>query len=158
MPCISSTLRDLGVIFDKPLLSRSPILVGADRAGTSDSCYGAQNEHKNTQNNMIEGEIIKEMTVDNNQQYQETVETADNMLCRLKQRDDWMAIDIILFRINKWHDELAIPDVEEFTHVSSYPLLESMVFDVNISYGVAKMSAAIPLGGIVRLHQCIKIC
>ena len=52
------------MIFDKPLLSRSPILVGADRAGTSYSCYGAQNEHKNTQNNMIEGEIIKEMTVE----------------------------------------------------------------------------------------------
>ena len=36
-PHISSALKDLGVIFDKSILSRSPILAGADRAGNSDS-------------------------------------------------------------------------------------------------------------------------
>ena len=35
VPHISSTLRDLCVIFDKSILSRSPILAGADRAGTA---------------------------------------------------------------------------------------------------------------------------
>ena len=46
---IFSALRDLGVIFDKYIWSRSPILVGADRAGTLESCYGTQNEQSNTQ-------------------------------------------------------------------------------------------------------------
>ena len=39
---ISSALRYLGVIFDKSILSNSPILSGADRAGTADLCYGTQ--------------------------------------------------------------------------------------------------------------------
>ena len=73
--------------FDKYILSRSPILVGADRAGTEDSCYVTQNEQENTQNNVIDGEIRREMTVDTYQKYQETVEAAANMLCQLKQRD-----------------------------------------------------------------------
>ena len=37
---ISSALRYLGAIFDKCILSRSPILESADREGTADSCYG----------------------------------------------------------------------------------------------------------------------
>ena len=44
--------------------------------------------------------------------------------------------------------------VEEFFHVSGYPLLESMGFDTDISDGVTKMRAADRLGEIVRLHQC----
>ena len=43
-----------GVIFDKSILSRSYKLGDADPAGTLDSCYGIQNEQKNTQNNVIE--------------------------------------------------------------------------------------------------------
>ena len=43
-PHISSALRDLGVIFDKSVLSRSTILAGADHAGTTKLCYGTQNE------------------------------------------------------------------------------------------------------------------
>ena len=39
-PHISSALRYLGVIFDKSILSRSPILAGVDREGAADSCYG----------------------------------------------------------------------------------------------------------------------
>ena len=42
-PHISSAWRDLGVIFDKSILSRSPMLKGADRAGIVYSCYGTQN-------------------------------------------------------------------------------------------------------------------
>ena len=36
-PHISSALRDIGVIFDKYILSRSPVVVGVDRAGTTES-------------------------------------------------------------------------------------------------------------------------
>ena len=36
---------------------------------------------------MIEGDIRREATVDIDQQYQEKVEAAANMLCQLKQRD-----------------------------------------------------------------------
>ena len=50
----SSALRDLGDIFDKSVLSRSPVLVGADCVGTAESCYGTQNEQENTQTNVIE--------------------------------------------------------------------------------------------------------
>ena len=57
-------MRDLGVSFDKSILYRTPILVGAYRAGTADSCYGTQNQHSNTQNNLVEGDIIREMTVE----------------------------------------------------------------------------------------------
>ena len=46
------------VIFDKSILSRSHKLADADPTGTLDSCYGTQNEQKNTQNNVIEAEII----------------------------------------------------------------------------------------------------
>ena len=42
-PRISSALRDLGIIFDKYIVSRSPILAGVDHAGTTESCYGTQN-------------------------------------------------------------------------------------------------------------------
>ena len=46
------------------IFSRGTILLGAERLGTADSCYGKQNEQENTQNNAIEGDIRKEMTVD----------------------------------------------------------------------------------------------
>ena len=51
---------------------------------------------------------------------------------------------------------MAIPEVEEFLHVYSYPMTESMGFDTDISDGVAKMRAATLLGEIVRLRQCTK--
>ena len=41
---IYSVLRDLGVIFDKYILSRSPILAGGYRAGTADLLYGTQDK------------------------------------------------------------------------------------------------------------------
>ena len=63
-PHIYCDLRDLGVVFDKSILSRGSVLAGADRASTSKSCYGTQNEEENTQNNVIEGDIIRDMTVD----------------------------------------------------------------------------------------------
>ena len=49
-----------------------------------------------------------------------------------------------------------ITDVEEFLHVSSYPILEYMGFDTDISDGVTKMRAATLLGDIVSLHQRTK--
>ena len=48
----------VGIILDKSILSRSHKLADADPTGTLDSCYGTQNEQKNTQNNVIEAEII----------------------------------------------------------------------------------------------------
>ena len=42
------------------------------------------------------------MTVDTDQKYQEKVESAVNMIFRLKQRD----------RLNKLHDKISLPDVE----------------------------------------------
>ena len=62
---------------------------------------------------MIEGDIRREATVDIDQQYQEKVEAAANMLCQMKQRD----------HTNKGHDEMDIPAVEEVLNVSSYPLI-----------------------------------
>ena len=58
---------------------------------------------------MIEGDIRRETTVDTDQKYQEKVEAAVNMLCQLKQRD----------RINKGHEEMDIPAVEEVSYVYS---------------------------------------
>ena len=83
------------------------------------------------------------MNVDKYQKYQEKVEVAANMLCQQKQRD----------KVNKRHEEMAIPAVEEVLSVSSYPILESMGFDTDISDGFAKMRSATLLGDIVRLHQ-----
>ena len=48
---------DVGVIFEKYILSRSQKLVDADPTDTLDSCSGTQNEQKNTQNTVIEAEI-----------------------------------------------------------------------------------------------------
>ena len=53
------------------------------------------------------------MTVDTDQKYQGKVETADNMLCKLKQ----------IYQLNKWNDDMVIPDVEEVSYVYSYPLI-----------------------------------
>ena len=86
------------------------------------------------------------MTVYTDQKYQENVEAAANMLYKLKQRD----------HLNKGHANMAISAVEEFLHVSSYPMIESVGFDTDISDGVAKMRAAALLGDIVRLHQRTK--
>ena len=47
-----------------------------------------ENEHKNTQNNVFEGEITRCMNVDTYQQYQETVELDANIIFQLKNRDD----------------------------------------------------------------------
>ena len=44
VPHIYSALIDLGVICDKSILYSSPILAGADCAGTANSCYVTQNE------------------------------------------------------------------------------------------------------------------
>ena len=46
--------------------------------------------------------------------------------------------------------------MEEVSHFSGYPLLESMGFDTDISDGVAKIRAATILGETVRLHQHTK--
>ena len=57
------------MLFYKSILSRIPTLVGADLAVNADSCYGTQNEQENTQNNVIGGDIRKEMTADKYQKY-----------------------------------------------------------------------------------------
>ena len=62
---------------------------------------------------MIQGDIRREMTVDTDQKYPKNVEADANMLLLMKQRDQF----------NKGHDDMAIPDVEEVSHVSIYPLL-----------------------------------
>ena len=48
---------DIGVIFEKYILSRSHKLAGVEPTGALDSCSGTQNEQKNTQNNLIEVEM-----------------------------------------------------------------------------------------------------
>ena len=134
------------MIYDKYILSISPILAVSDRAGTADSCYGTKKQG-NTHNNVIEVETTREMAVDKDKKYQGKVESADNMLCQLKQRD----------HVNKLHDILAVPSVGGVSYVSRYPLLEPVGVDTDIYYGVVKIRAATLLGDIVRLHQCTKI-
>ena len=51
---------------------------------------------------------------------------------------------------------MAIPAVEEVSPVSSYPLIEYMGFDTDISDGFAKMRASTLLGEIVCPHQHTK--
>ena len=82
------------------------------------------------------------MTVYTDQKYQEKFEAVAKMLCQLKQID----------QLNKVHDDMDIPAVDFFLNMSSYPLLESMGFDTDISDGVAKMRASTLLGEIFRLH------
>ena len=60
------------------------------------------------------------------------------MFYKLKQRYDCLDIAIIICRLKTGHDKMAIPDVEEVAHVSSYPLLGYMVFDTSLSGGVEK--------------------
>ena len=48
---------DVGFIFNKSILYRSHKLSGVYPTGTLDSCYGTQNEQKNTQNTVIGVEI-----------------------------------------------------------------------------------------------------
>ena len=83
--------------------------MGADRTGTVDSWNDTQNKQKNTQNNVVEGDITREMTVYTDQKHQEIFEAASNMICQLKRRD----------KLNKVHDEMYISVVEEDMHVSS---------------------------------------
>ena len=52
---------------------------------------------------MIEGDIIREMTVDTDKKYQENFEAAAKMICQLKQ----------IYHHNKGHDEMDTPDMEE---------------------------------------------
>ena len=95
---------------------------------------------------MIGDDIRRETTVDTDQKFQEKVEAAANMVFQPKQR----------YQINQVHDYMAVPSLCEFLYVSSYPLLESMGFDTDISDGVVKMRAATLLGKILRLHQHTK--
>ena len=53
------------------------------------------------------------MTVDTDKNPQEKVKAAAKIMCQLKQRD----------HLNKGNDDMAIPDVEEVLHMSSYPML-----------------------------------
>ena len=53
----SFSYPDVGVIFEKSILSRSHKLADADPTGTLDSCSVTQNKQKNTQNTVIEVEI-----------------------------------------------------------------------------------------------------
>ena len=119
----------------------------ADCAGTVNSCYGTQNEQLNTHNNVIEGDIRRDMTVDTDQKYLEKVEASANMIFQLKQRD----------QLNNGYYYTAITYVEESLHVSSYPLLGSMGFDTGIYDGVTKMRAAALLRKIFCLRQRTKI-
>ena len=96
---------------------------------------------------MIEGDTRREITVDTDQKHQGKVEAYANIICQLKQRD-W---------INKAHEDMYIRDVDKVSHVSNYPLLESMGFDTHISDGFAKIRAATILGYLVCLHQRTKI-
>ena len=57
---------------------------------------------------MIEGDIRREMTVDTDKKYQEKVEAAAKILYQLKQ----------IYHLNKWHDKMDIPDIEEVFCVS----------------------------------------
>ena len=68
-PHISSVLRDLGVIFDIYILSRSIILSVTDLANTEDSCYDTKNELENTHDNVIEIYIRRDMAVGIYQKY-----------------------------------------------------------------------------------------
>ena len=118
----------------------------ADRAVTEDSLYGTQNEREKIYNNLIEGDIRRDMIVDTYQKYQEKFEVAANMIHQLKKR----------YQLNKGHEYMDIPDVEEVSHVSIYHMPESMGFDTYISVGVSKMRAATLLGEVDRLNQCTK--
>ena len=53
------------------------------------------------------------MTVDTDKKYREKVEAASNMIFQLKQLD----------QLNKGYNEMAIPAVDKFVHVSIYPMI-----------------------------------
>ena len=53
------------------------------------------------------------MTVDTDQKYQESVESAANMPCQMKQKEN----------PNKVHEDMVIPSLEEVLHVYIYPLI-----------------------------------
>ena len=53
------------------------------------------------------------MTVDTDKKYREKVEAASNMIFQLKQID----------QLNKGHEYMSIPAVEEVSHVFIYPLI-----------------------------------
>ena len=56
------------------------------------------------------------------QKHQEMFKAVANMICQMKQR----------YKINKRHDTMDEPSVEEFLHVSIYPILEYMGVDTDI--------------------------
>ena len=62
---------------------------------------------------MVKGYSRREMTVDIDQKQQEEFEAAANIIFQLKQR----------YQINKNHEKMAIPAVEEVLHASSYTQL-----------------------------------
>ena len=95
---------------------------------------------------MIDGYIRIEMSVDTYKKHQEIFEAAANLICKLKQ----------IYKLNNGHDEISIPALEEFSHVPSYTLLESMGFGTDFSDRVAKIMSATLLGGILRLYQRTK--
>ena len=95
---------------------------------------------------MVEGDTRRDINVDTDQKYQEKVEVDANIICQLKQR----------YQLNKGHDDMAIPDAEDFLHISSYPLLKYMGFGTGISDGVAKVMTATILVEIVLLHHHTK--
>ena len=134
----------LGVLFDKYVISNSIILAGVDREGTVDLWYVTKNEQENTQNNVIVGDIRRDMTVYTDQRYQEKDEAAANTIFQMKQID----------HLNKGHDDMDVPAVEEVLHVYSYPLLEYMGFNTDISDGVKKMRAATVLS-LGLHHKCL---
>ena len=68
MPHISSAQRDLGVILINIFYLEVPYWWV--QTGTENFCYGTQNEQENTHDNVIEGDIRGEMTVDTDQNYQ----------------------------------------------------------------------------------------
>ena len=96
------------------------------------------------------------MTVETDQTYQETVEETANMLCRMKQRDDHLVILFLVFHINKWYNDMSLPNLGEVTNVYRYHLLEYIGFGTGIYDRDKKMRVATLLGDILRLHQCTK--
>ena len=46
-------------------------MAGVYCSGTEELVYGTQNEQENTHNNVIEGDIRREITVDTDQKYKE---------------------------------------------------------------------------------------
>ena len=113
-----------------------------NHAGTAESWHVTQNLQKNTQSNVVEVEVRRDIIVDKYQQHQGKFYAAVNIIFQLKQRDDWIANDIIIFQLKKGPNDMAIPALEGVENLSIYLLLEYMGFNTNISDGVKKMRVA----------------